>query len=247
MAFYLSWDDPGERLYETGVKMGVLYPYDASANDATKVYGPGVAWNGLSSVSESPSGAESNPIYADDIKYLDIRSREEFGATIEAYTFPDAWYECDGGAKLGDLEGVIVGQQSRNLFGLCYRTVLGNDQKYENYAYKLHLIYGATASPSEKQYSTINDSPEAMTMSWELTTTPIDTKLDTLNDNTIPPLKPTAIITIDSRNFQTTAAKTKLAALEAKLYGTAAVGSGDPVPAYLPLPLEVYTTLKPTT
>lgn len=208
----LTWDEAGKRLYETGVRKGVLYVMDNSGT-----YPEGVAWNGLTAVTESPSGADSNPLYADDIKYLDLRSAEEFGATIEAYTYPDEFAECDGTAELAD--GVTIGQQARKSFGLCYRTVLGNDVSNDAYGYKLHLIYGATASPSEKGYQTVNDSPEAITFSWELTTTPVN----------VTGMKPTAIITIDS----TKADPDKLAALEAILYG------GENTTARLPLPDEV--------
>ena len=194
----LVWDQTGERLYETGVKQGVLYPLDAAGK-----YSKGVAWNGLTAVTESPSGAEATALYADDIKYLSLLSTEEFGATIEAYTYPDEFAECDGSAALAD--GVYIGQQKRKTFGLCYRTTLGNDVDNNDYGYKLHLIYGALASPSEKGYSTINDSPDAVTFSWEVTTTPVN----------VSGFKPTASITIDST--KTTAAK--LAALEKILYG----------------------------
>ena len=211
----LTWDASGERLYETGVKQGVLYVMD------NNVYGNGVAWNGLTAITESPSGAESTPLYADDIKYLDLRSTEEFGATIEAYTYPDEFAECDGSASLAD--GVSIGQQARKMFGLCYRTTVGNDTDGTDHGYKLHLIYGATASPSEKAYETINDSPEAITFSWEITTTPVS----------VTGFKPTASITIDS----TKADPTCLAALEEKLYG------GTSTEPTLPLPDEVKTIM----
>lgn len=211
----LTWDASGERLYETGVKQGVLYVMNSN------VYGNGVAWNGLTAITESPSGAESTPLYADDIKYLDLRSTEEFGATIEAYTYPDEFAACDGSASLAD--GVSIGQQARKMFGLCYRTTVGNDTDGTDHGYKLHLIYGATASPSEKAYETINDSPEAITFSWEITTTPVS----------VTGFKPTASITIDS----TKADPTCLAALEEKLYGGA---STEPT---LPLPDEVKTIM----
>lgn len=214
----LTWDETGKRFYETGVRRGVLYVQDNSGT-----YPAGVAWNGLTAVTESPSGADSNPLYADDIKYLDLRSAEEFGATIEAYTYPDEFAECDGTAELTD--GVTIGQQARKSFGLCYRTVLGNDIVNDAYGYKLHLIYGATAAPSEKGYQTVNDSPEAITFSWELTTTPVN----------VTGMKPTAIITIDS----TKANATKLAALEAILYGS------ENTTARLPLPDEVKTLMTP--
>lgn len=211
----LTWDASGERLYETGVKQGVLYVMDSN------VYGNGVAWNGLTAITESPSGAESTPLYADDIKYLDLRSTEEFGATIEAYTYPDEFAACDGSASLAD--GVSIGQQARKMFGLCYRTTVGNDTDGTDHGYKLHLIYGATASPSEKAYETINDSPEAITFSWEITTTPVS----------VTGFKPTASITIDS----TKADPTCLAALEEKLYG------GESTEPTLPLPDEVKTIM----
>jgi len=211
----LTWDDTGDRLYETGVKKGVLYPQAALGT-----YPLGVAWNGLAAVTESPSGAEPTPIYADDIKYLSLMSAEEFGATIEAYTYPDEFAACDGSVAL--TEGVVIGQQSRQSFGMCYRTTLGNDVVGEAYGYKLHLIYGAMAAPSEKAYSSINDSPEAMTMSWEITTTPV----------AVTGHKPTASITIDSTKVDAT----KLEALEKILYG-------DTVAARLPLPDEVKTLM----
>lgn len=211
----LTWDASGERLYETGVKQGVLYVMGSNG------YGNGVAWNGLTAITESPSGAESTPLYADDIKYLDLRSTEEFGATIEAYTYPDEFAACDGSASLAD--GVSIGQQARKMFGLCYRTTVGNDTDGTDHGYKLHLIYGATASPSEKAYETINDSPEAITFSWEITTTPVS----------VTGFKPTASITIDS----TKADPTCLAALEEKLYG------GTSTEPTLPLPDEVKTIM----
>ena len=213
----LVWDKTGERFYETGVKNGVLYP---QAEGGT--YPKGVAWNGLTAVTESPSGAESTPLYADDIKYLNLMSAEEFGATIEAYTYPDEFAECDGSASLA--KGVSIGQQKRKTFGLAYKTVLGNDVDNNDYGYKLHIIYGATASPSEKAYATINDSPEAITFSWEVTTTPVN----------VTGFKPTSSIVIDS----TKANPTKLAALEAKLFGD---DSGE---AMLPLPDEIATLMK---
>lgn len=207
----IEWDKTGERLYETGVKNGVLYVQDAGA------YPKGVAWNGLTAVTESPSGAEATPLYADDIKYLNLLSAEEFGATIEAYTYPDEFAECDGSASLAT--GVMIGQQARKAFGLCYRTTIGNDTDGNDHGYKLHIIYGALAAPSEKAYATINDSPEAITFSWEVTTTPVN----------VTGAKPTASITIDS----TKADPEKLTALEKILYG-----DGE-VEARLPLPDEI--------
>lgn len=211
----LVWDQTGERLYETGVKNGVLYPQVSGA------YPQGVAWNGLTAVTESPSGAEATPLYADDIKYLNLMSNEELGGTIEAYMYPDEFAECDGSAELSD--GVYLGQQTRKSFGLCYRTVLGNDTENNDYGYKLHIIYGCLASPSEKAYSTINDTPEPITMSWEFTTTPV----------AVEGHKPTASITIDSTKVD----KEKLTALEAILYG-----SEDAEPR-LPLPDEIKTLM----
>lgn len=208
----LVWDATSERFYETGVKQGVLYVQDKAGK-----YPKGVAWNGLTSVTESPSGAESNPIYADDIKYVDLRSAEEFGATIEAYTYPDEFGICDGSAEIA--KGVVIGQQNRKAFGLSYKTVLGNDTDFNEYGYKLHLVYNATASPSEKAYQTINDSPEAITFSWELTTTPIS----------VTGFKPTAVLTIDSTKVDSE----KLKALEDILYGT------EEAEARLPLPDEI--------
>lgn len=212
----LVWDASGKRLYETGVKKGVLYVQNTAGT-----YPKGVAWNGLTTVTESPSGAEANAIYADDMKYLNLYSAEEFGATIEAYTYPDEFAECDGSAEL--TKGVSIGQQKRKAFGLCYRTVLGNDTLNDEYGYKLHIIYGAMASPSEKAYATINDSPEAITFSWEVTTTPVN----------VAGLKPTASLVIDS----TKADPSKLSALEAILYGSE---NTDP---RLPLPDEIKTLM----
>lgn len=193
----IEWDKSGEHLYETGVSKGVLYVVDNNG-----AYSNGVAWNGLSSVSESPSGAEASPIYADNIKYLNLYSAEEFAASVEAYIYPDEFAQCDGSDEAQD--GVFVGQQARKSFGLCYRTEIGNELTNE-YGYKLHLIYGCKAAPSERQYSTINDSPEAITMSWELSTTPVN----------VTGKKPTSTITIDS----TKCLPADLAALEAILYG----------------------------
>lgn len=209
----LVWDQTGERLYETGVKMGVLYVQEAGA------YPKGVAWNGLTAVTESPSGAEATPLYADDIKYLNLMSNEEFGGTIEAYTYPDEFAACDGSAALAT--GVYIGQQPRKTFGFCYRTVVGNDTDSNDYGYKLHLVYGALAAPSEKAYATVNDSPEAITFSWEFTTTPV----------AVDGHKPTACVTIDS----TKVSEEGLAALEAVLYGS------ESEEARLPLPSEVAT------
>lgn len=215
----IVWDATGERLYETGVKQGVLYPMDASGT-----YPKGVAWNGLTAVTESPSGAESTPLYADDIKYLNLISAEQFGATIEAYTYPDEFSACNGEAEL--VPGVTIGQQARKAFGMSYRTIIGNDVDGESHGYKLHLIYGAIASPSEKSYATVNDNPDAITFSWEISTTPVS----------VEGFKPTASLTIDS----TKVAAEKMTALEKILYGDAQV---EP---RLPLPNEVATIIGST-
>ena len=208
----IKWDQTGERYYETGVSKGVLYPY---ANNA---YANGVAWNGLINVSESPEGAEATPLYADNIKYLNLMSAEEFKATIEAYTYPDEFAACNGEASLE--EGVSIGQQKRSQFGLSYQTKIGNDVD-SDLGYKIHLVYGALAAPSEKAYATVNDSPEAITFSWEISTTPVE----------VPGFKPTASLVIDSTKVN----KEKLAQLEAMLYGD------ESNEATLPLPSEVAT------
>lgn len=215
----IVWDKTGERLYETGVKHGVLYPMDAQGT-----YPKGVAWNGLTNVTESPSGAEATALYADDIKYLNLMSAEEFGGTIEAYTYPDEFAECDGSASLAT--GVYIGQQPRKTFGLSYCTTIGNDVESNAHGYKLHLVYGALASPSEKAYATINDSPEAITFSWEFSTTPVN----------VTGFKPTACLTIDSTKVDAE----KLAALEKILYGD---DTGEAATARLPLPDEVAQIL----
>lgn len=213
----IVWDQTGERFYETGVKKGVLYPMAAGGT-----YPKGVAWNGLTAVTESPSGAEATPLYADDIKYLTLMSVEEFGGTIEAYTYPKEFEECDGSAELA--KGATIGQQPRKAFGFSYVTTIGNDVDSNKHGYKLHLVYGALASPSEKAYSTINDSPEAITFSWEFTTTPV----------AVAGFEPTACITIDSTKVDAA----KLTALEAKLYGA------ETQEATLPLPNEVAALLS---
>lgn len=212
----INWDQTGERFYETGVSKGVLYPLAAGA------YSRGVAWNGLTAVNESPSGAEATPLYADNIKYLNLMSAEEFGATIEAYTYPDEFAACNGEAEL--TTGVSIGQQARSTFGLSYQTKIGNDQNSE-LGYKIHLIYGALAAPSEKAYATVNDSPEAITFSWEISTTPVE----------VTGFKPTATIVVDSTKVDAE----KLAALEAILYGT------EQDEARLPLPNEVLEIINP--
>lgn len=215
----LVWDQTGEREYETGVKNGVLYPQGEGGT-----YPKGVAWNGLISVTESPSGAEATALYADDIKYLNLMSNEEFGATIEAYMSPEEFDQCDGTASLAT--GVSIGQQKRKTFGMAYKTTIGNDVDGNDHGYKIHLIYGALAAPSEKAYSSINDSPEAMTLSWEVSTTPV----------TVDGFKPTATVVIDS----TKADPTKLAALEAILFGS------EEKEARLPLPDEIVSIIGTT-
>ena len=212
----IVWDAVGEHTFETGVRNGVLY-----LKDAQGAYNTGVAWNGLTSVSESPEGAEATDLYADDIKYLTLMSAENFKATIEAYTYPDEFEECDGSATIAN--GVVIGQQARKPFGLCYRTAIGNDTDGNEHGYKLHIVYGCQASPSEKQYSTINDSPEAITFSWEVNTTPVN----------VTGKKPTATLIIDSTKVD----KAKLTALEAILYGSE---STEP---RLPLPDEIATLM----
>lgn len=218
MAQLLSWDGVGEKLYESGVDHGVLYIPNGSG-----VYDTGFAWNGLVSVTESPSGAEPNPQFADNIKYLNLLSAEEFGGTIEAFTYPDEFGQCDGTAE--PEPGVIVGQQTRKSFGLCYRTKLGNDVDGVDHGYKLHLVYGALVSPSEKAYQTINESPEAITFSWEFTTTPAP----------VTGFKPTSVIVIDSTKVD----PADLAALELVLYGD----DTGPTQPKLPTPDEVITML----
>lgn len=213
----LTWDDAGKRLYETGVKQGVLYPQDDNG-----AYPKGVAWNGLTAVTESPEGAEPTPLYADDIKYLNLLSTEEFKATVEAYTYPDEFAECDGSGSL--VEGVTIGQQDRKTFGLSYRTSLGNDVKGNEYGYKLHIVYGCLAAPSEKAYATVNDSPEAITFSWEVSTTPVN----------VTGFKPTASLVLNSVKL----GAAKMKAIEDVLYGSSAAE------ARLPLPDEIKSIIE---
>lgn len=213
----LVWDEVGKRTYETGVDKGVLYVQDDEG-----AYGKGVAWNGLTAVNESPSGAEPTALYADNTKYLELTSKEEYGATIEAYTYPDEFEACDGSAEVGT--GVVIGQQSRKVFGLCYRTVKGNDVKNNDYGYKIHLVYGCKAKPAQKNYQTINDSPEAITFSWEVSTTPVE----------VEGFKPTATVTIDS----TKVTAEKLKSIEEALYGT------ETVEPKLLLPSEIVAIVK---
>lgn len=215
----LTWDQTGERFYETGVSQGVLYPQDTGGT-----YPTGVAWNGLSSVSETPSGGEATTIWADNMKYLSLMSAEELGGSITAYTYPEEWKECDGSVEI--VKGASISQQTRKTFGLCYRTIKGNDTEGDAHGYLLHIVYGAKASPSERQYQTVSDSPEAIELSWEYTTTPMN----------VTGHKPTSLVIIDS----TTADPTKLSDLEDILYGSA---SGDG--PRLPLPDEIVTLLTP--
>ena len=195
----LVWDEVGSRFFETGVKNGVLFVQNDEGG-----YNTGVVWNGLTAVTESPSGAEETPLYADDIKYVVFYSNEEFGATIEAYTYPEEFEQCDGSASLGT--GVTVGQQARRSFGLVYKTAIGNDIQGQDFGYKIHIIYGCKAAPSEKAFATVNDSPEAVTFSWEISTVPVN----------VEGLKPTATVVIDSTKCDAE----HLAAIEAKLFGT---------------------------
>lgn len=220
----IAWDAVGERLFQTGVDRGVFYSY----NTSTKVYENGKPWNGLSAVTASPSGAEASPVWADNIKYLNLISNEEFAATIEAYTYPDEFAECDGSAEVAT--GVTIGQQARKMFGFTYRTRIGNDVDGDSHGYIIHLVYGCKASPSERSYATVNDSPEAMTMSWSISTTPVEVK----------GFRPTATLDIDST--KTTAAK--LTALENILYGTDADGQTQGTEPRLPLPAEVITLMS---
>lgn len=230
MAFKLTWDETTKRLYETGVDRVVLYP-----QSNTGTYPKGVAWNGFTAFNLSPSGAEPTPLYANNGKYLNLMSAEEIGGTMEAYTYPDEWAACDGSATA--TEGVYVGQQPRKAFGLAVRTLIGNDTEMNKHGYKIHLIYGALATPSEKAYSTVNDSPEANTFSYEFSTTPV----------AVTGFEPTAYLCIDSTKFTTEDAKAKLAAFEQTLYGTAETGTeGTAVEATLPLPGAVIEALKVT-
>jgi len=219
----LKWDQAGEKFYETGVSNGVLYPLTNGS------YPKGVAWNGLTAVNENPSGAEATPLYADNIKYLNLMSAEEFGATIEAYTYPDEFGACNGEAELA--AGVSIGQQARKLFGLSYQTKVGNDQN-NDLGYKIHLIYGALAAPSEKAYATVNDSPEAITFSWEVSTTPVE----------VEGFKPTASLVIDSTKVDADA----LTRLKDVLYGTDGSQGTEGTTARLPLPDEVLGIINNT-
>lgn len=217
MSKKIVWNETGKRYYEAGVKNGVLYVQNTDGS-----YPKGVAWNGLINVNESPSGAETTPLYADDTKYVELQSNEDFGATIEAYTYPDEFEACDGSAEIA--EGIKIGQQSRSTFGMCYRTVIGNDIEGNDHGYKIHIIYGCKAAPSEKSYQTINDSPEAITFSWEVTSTPV----------AVTGYKPTSSLVIDSR----TVSPENLAKIEEALYGS------ESKDAYLPLPDAIVALMN---
>ena len=231
MSRKIVWDKSGEKLYETGVDRGVVYTTRPTGNDAAKYnFTGGVAWNGLTNVSENPSGAEANALYADNIKYLNLISREDFGASIEAYMYPEEFALCDGSSAIAT--GVYVGQQTRKQFGFCYRTLIGNDTEGDAHGYKLHLVYNCLAAPSEKAYPTVGDSPDAITMSWEVSTTPVS-----FDDGGTQ--KFTASLVIDSTKVDSE----KLGDLEEVLYGTAAEGSTEAVDAKLPLPDEVVSIL----
>lgn len=225
----ITWDNTGERLYETGTKNGVLWVMGAAEGSKTE-YGSGVAWNGLTAVTESPSGAEETALYADDIKYLSLRSTEEFGCTIEAYMYPDEFMACDGSEM--PAPGVVIGQQKRSTFAFSYKTVVGNDTEGNDYGYKLHIIYGCTASPSERAYTSINESPEGVTFSWEVTTIPVN----------VEGFKPTALVTIDSTKLKTEAEKDALGVLERVLYG--GTGTTMDIPEHL---LEKLKVVAPDT
>lgn len=225
--FAIQWDEVGKRLYETGVDRGVLYPIKDTITDPTDPYESGVPWNGLTGVTQSASGGEPTPLWADNIKYLNLISAEEASLSIEAYTYPDEFAECDGSREI--VVGANIGQQPRKMFAFTYRTLIGNDQKANDYGYKIHLVYGCFASPSERGYATVNDSPEAISFSWSVTTTPVE----------VTGFKPTATLDIDST--KTPAAK--LAALEAWLYGTPASGNDPAVPGKIALPAKVIELL----
>lgn len=226
-AYAIEWDKQGERLYETGVDRVVLYPIKDTISDPTDPYDAGVGWNGVTSISQSASGGEPTPLWADNIKYLNLMSAEEASLSIEAYTYPEEFEACDGTRAIAT--GVTIGQQARKMFGLTYRTLIGNDQKQSDYGYKIHFAYGCLASPSDRGYATVNDSPEAISFSWGITTTPVD----------VTGFKPTSILTVDS----TAVTAAKLALLELKIYGTAASGNNAAIPAKLPLPAEIISTL----
>lgn len=231
----LVWDQEGSRFYETGVKNCALYVHNGTS------YQSGVAWNGITAITESPSGAEASDLYADDIKYLSLTSAETFGCSIEAYTYPDEFMQCDGSASLVEsVPGVLAGQQGRKTFALVYKTTMGNDTTGNEFGYKIHIIYGCKASPSERAYSTINDSPEAITFSWEVNTTPI-------GGTAIPDgFKPMSNIVIDSTKFTTTEQKAKLKSIEDTLFGTDPVDQGEGSNPTIMTPKEIYTALSVT-
>lgn len=222
----IVWDELGSHLFETGVDHCVLYPVGSNGN-----YPKGVAWNGITGVTQSPSGADETKLWADNIKYVSLRAAEEFGGTIEAYTYPDEFADCDGSATV--VAGFRAGQQPRKAFGLAYRTLIGNDTELDNHGYMLHLVYGATCSPSQRSYATKNDSPEAIDFSWEFSTSPVN----------FTGFKPTSYLEIDSTKFTSETDKAKLKALENKLFGTDAEGASEGTDPYLPLPDEVASTL----
>ena len=224
--FAIEWDQTGQRLYETGVDRVVLYPIKDTIVDQTDPYGEGVPWNGVTGISQSASGGEASPLWADNIKYLNLVSAEEATLSIEAYTYPEEFEECDGTREI--VAGAIVRQQPRKMFGICYRTLIGNDQKQTDFGYKLHFVYGCLASPSDRSYATVNDSPEAISFSWSVSTTPVD----------VTGFKPTSILTVDS----TKTAAGKIAALENIIYGTTASGNTTVAPK-LPLPDAIVTAL----
>lgn len=228
MGFAINWDLPGERLYETGVDRVVLYPIRDTISDPTDPYAAGVPWNGVTNINQSASGGEPTPLWADNIKYLNLMSAEQASLSIGAYTYPDEFEQCDGSRTI--ITGATIGQQPRKMFALSYRTLIGNDQKQSDYGYKVHLVYGCLASPSERSYNTVNDSPEAISFSWTINTTPIE----------INGFKPTSIIVVDST---TVSAQAKLTALETILYGTAASGNTAAVLPRMPLPPEIISTL----
>lgn len=225
--YLLNWDQSGEKKYENGISKGVLYKKDKTSGKWI-----GVAWNGLTSVTESPEGAEKTDLYADNIKYASMRSAETFGGTIEAYTYPEEFETCDGSASLGGGK-IAVGQQTREPFRLCYRTEQGNDEDGANYGYKLHLVYGCTCSPSEKAYETVNDSPDAITFSWEFDTTPVD----------VTGYKQTSLLVIDSTKFTTQAEKAALEDIEEVLYGVPGTSGAPDTPAELPDPDDILDLL----
>lgn len=226
----LVWDNTGEREYETGCRKGVLYPIQTAANSTGSRYTKGVAWNGLTGVTESPSGAEPTDLYADDSKYLTLRSAEKLDATITAYMYPDAFGECDG--SISPVKGMHIYQQSRKTFGMVYQTAIGNDTEGYDHGYKLHLLYGCSVSPSERAYKTVNENPEANELSWSVSTTPVPVKIDGTD------YKPTSLITVDSTDYTDETTKGYLKKLEDILFGTS---STEP---YLPMPEEVAAILK---